>query len=85
MILPPPAENETFNTNPMARPPARAPVPVSRRAKQFVPYDALKGFSEAISEAERIPEIRRFLEEDALEELRIKLSNLRKGDLVTVT
>lgn len=63
---------------------ARAPMPTSRRAKQFAPFDALKGLKEAIAEKERIPTPRRILAEDALAELNEKLSQLRKGSIVTV-
>ena len=68
----------------MARTTVRAPMPTSRRAKQFVPFDALKGLKEAIAEKERIPTPRRILAEDTLAELNEQLSQLRKGDIVTV-
>ncbi len=68
----------------MARTTVRAPMPASRRAKQFAPFDALKGLKEAIAEKERIPTPRRILAEDALAELNEKLSQLRKGSIVTV-
>lgn len=68
----------------MARTTVRAPMPASRRAKQFAPFDALKGLKEAIAEKERIPTPRRILAEDALTELNQKLSQLRKGNFVTV-
>ena len=53
----------------MARTTVRAPMPASRRAKQFAPFDALKGLKEAIAEKERIPSPRRILAEDAQSEL----------------
>ena len=56
----------------------------SRRAKQFAPFDALKGLKEAIAEKERIPSPRRILAEDAQAELNEQLSQLRKGTMVTV-
>lgn len=59
-------------------------MPASRRAKQFAPFDALKGLKEAIAEKERIPTPRRILAEDALAELNETLSQLRKGNIVTV-
>ena len=68
----------------MARSAVRAPMPASRRAKQFVPFDALKGLKEAIAEKERIPTPRRILADDAIEELNQLLSELRKGNIVTV-
>lgn len=68
----------------MVRSTVRAPMPASRRAKQFAPFDALKGLKEAIAEKERIPTPRRILAEDAQEELNEQLSQLRKGTIVTV-
>ena len=68
----------------MARTTVRAPMPASRRAKQFAPFDALKGLKEAIAEKERIPTPRRILAEDALAELNQQLSQLHKGTIVTV-
>ena len=68
----------------MARTTVRAPMPASRRAKQFVPFDALKGLKEAIAEKERIPTLRRILAEDAVAEINEQLSMLRKGTMVTV-
>ena len=68
----------------MARTTVRAPMPASRRAKQFAPFDALKGLKEAIAEKERIPTPRRILADDAIEELNRLLSQLRKGNIVTV-
>lgn len=68
----------------MARTTVRAPMPASRRAKQFAPFDALKGLKEAIAEKERITTPRRILAEDALCEINELLSMLTKGTIVTV-
>lgn len=54
------------------------------RAKQFMPFAALKGFEDAIKETEFVPEERILLGEDAQEELDIKLRELSIGDTVTV-
>ena len=67
----------------MARTTVRAPMPASRRAKQFAPFDALKGLKEAIAEKERMPTPRRILAEDALAEINEQLSVLRKGTMAT--
>lgn len=67
----------------MARSP-RAPMSNDRRAKQFAPFQALKGLSEAIAEKERIPTPKRILAEDAQTELNEQLSQLCKGTIVTV-
>ena len=62
----------------------RAPMPPSRRAKIFSMFDALKGLKEALAAQERIPEPRRYLAEDAMEELNRKLTSLKKGQIATV-
>ena len=62
----------------------RAPMPPSRRAKIFSMFDALKGLREAIAEQERIPEPRRELAPDAVEELNRILTGLQKEQTVTV-
>ena len=68
----------------MARTTVRAPMPASRRAKQFAPFDALKGLKEAIAKKEHIPTPKRVLAEDAVLELNHQLSLLKKGNMVTV-
>lgn len=68
----------------MAKTTVRAPMPSSRRAKQFVPFDALKGLKEAIAQKEHTPTPRRELSEDAIAQINIRLSDLKPGQLVTV-
>ena len=68
----------------MAKTTVRAPMPPSRRAKQFAPFDALKGLQEAIARKEHVPEPRRELSEDAIAEINAKLTMLRPGSWVTV-
>ena len=62
----------------------RVPMPPAKRAKIFSMYDALKGFKEALAAKEVIPEERKFLAEDAIEELNRKLLALRPGVTITV-
>jgi len=62
----------------------RVPMPPAKRAKIFSMYDALKGFKEALAAKEVIPEERKFLTEERIEELNGILLNLRKGSIVTV-
>ena len=62
----------------------RAPMPPSRRAKQFAPFDALKGLKEAIAAKERHPEPRKELSEEMIAEKNKTLSELRRGQCVTV-
>lgn len=62
----------------------RAPMPRSRRAKQFMPFDALTGLREAIAAKERVIEPRRYPSEDAIAEMNAKLLDLHKGQIITV-
>ena len=68
----------------MATKTVRAPMPRSRRAKQFMPFDALRGLKEAIAAKERVTEPRRYPSEDAIAEINEKLLGLHKGQIVTV-
>ena len=68
----------------MATKTVRAPMPRSRRAKQFMPFDALRGLKEAIAAKERVIEPRRYPSEDAIAEMNAKLLDLHKGQLITV-
>lgn len=62
----------------------RAPMPPSRRAKQFGMFDALKGLREALAAKERQPEPRKELAQDAVEELNRTISGLNIGEVVTI-
>ena len=62
----------------------RAPMPPSRRAKQFGMFDALKGLKEALAAKERQPEPKIELASDAAEELNRILCALQPGDTVIV-
>lgn len=53
------------------------------RAKQFMPFEALKGFREALIEKERIIVPKRELSEEQKAELDFKLHQIRKMDIVT--
>lgn len=55
-----------------------------QRAKQFAPFDALKGFNEAIRAKEKIVVPKVELSEDKKEELDFLLHTLRQDDTVTV-
>lgn len=54
------------------------------RAKIFAPFDALRGFREALAAKERIIVPRIELSEEAREELDRKVRNIQKSDMVTV-
>ena len=57
---------------------------MSDRARQFMPFDALKGYKEAIKEKEKIKVDKIELSEDAIEELNKKLSLLKNGMMVKI-
>ena len=59
-------------------------MPPSRRAKLFVPFDALKGLKEAIAAKEKRPEPRRELTDYMKEQISNALLDLQKGQQITV-
>ena len=59
-------------------------MPPSRRAKQFAPFDALKGLKEAIAAKEKRPEPRRELTDFMKEQINNALLDLQKGQQITV-
>ena len=59
-------------------------MPASRRAKQFMPFDALRALKEAIAAKEKIPIPKKELAEDMVREINSILVDLRKGQNVTV-
>ena len=62
----------------------RAPMPTSKRAKIFQPFDALTGLREAIAAKERITVPKRELTEDSIAEINKTLMGLHKGQIITV-
>lgn len=54
------------------------------RAKQFLPFDALKGFKEALREKEIEYVEKRELSEELLEELSKKIREIEKSDNVRI-
>ena len=63
---------------------SRVKMDRQNRAKQFMPFDALKGFREAVAEKERIIVPKRELSEEQKEELDRKLRQVQKKDIITV-
>ena len=55
------------------------------RAKQFLPFDALKGYKEAILEKQIVKEDRKILSEDDEILLSNKLSMIHRGMMVKIT
>ena len=62
----------------------RGKMPREDRAKQFMPFAALKGFQEMLKEKERIVVPRMELSEEQKEELDRNLQILKQNDIVTV-
>lgn len=59
-------------------------MPREERAKQFMPFSALKGFHEALREKERITVSRMELSDEMKEDLDRTLRALQIADIVTV-
>lgn len=57
---------------------------MDNRAKQFVPFAAVKGFEEALRAKERIVVEKIELSEERKAELDYKLHQVRKNDIITV-
>ncbi|MCD7826292.1 MAG: YolD-like family protein [Clostridiaceae bacterium] len=57
---------------------------ISERAKQFMPFAALKGLPEALAEKEHITAQKPELSEDRAEELNQILQQIQCGDMLTV-
>lgn len=56
----------------------------AERAKQFLPFDALKGFRETLAQKERIVVERTELSEEYREELDRRMQRVLKNDIITV-
>ena len=56
----------------------------AERAKIFMPFDALKGFKEALKEKEKIVVERIELSDEEKDKLIYKLDNLKKGLLIKI-
>lgn len=54
------------------------------RAKQFMPFAALKGYQNVLREKEKITAPKAEFPEEYAQELDLKLRNIRKRDMVTV-
>lgn len=56
----------------------------SNRARQFMPFDALKGFKEALRKKEKVIVPKRELTNDDIDSLNYKFNQLRKGQIIKV-
>lgn len=63
---------------------SRPKMPVSQRAKQFLPFSALQGLAEALSEQEKILVPMAELSEDMQEELNGKMKKICCGKIISV-
>ncbi|SHJ26887.1 YolD-like family protein [Parasporobacterium paucivorans] len=63
----------------------RGKMPVSERAKQFLPFAALKGLPEALAEKEKIIVPKIELSEEMAQELNQKFCQLKRGTVATIT
>ena len=63
--------------HPRWKSPTREPMSMYKRAAQFSPFDALDGYSDMITEEERVTEKRHVLDEYELEILNWKLNLIR--------
>ena len=54
------------------------------RAKQFIPFDALSGFKEALREKEYEYDDKKYLTEESYEELENQLNRIEKGSKVKI-
>ncbi|MEG0790533.1 MAG: hypothetical protein RSG23_02780 [Gordonibacter sp.] len=55
------------------------------RARQFMPFAALKGYYDLVRQRERVPEPRRELPEEEAVRLSAQVATLCKGDMVEAT
>lgn len=72
----------SFPTNLSIKEGVRLIMTRASRAKQFLPFDALSGFKEALKEKEIKKEAKIELSEDSLQELENKLNELEKGSII---
>lgn len=63
----------------------RVKMDISNRAKQFMPFAALKGLPEALEKKEKIIVPRPILSEERMEELDYKMHQIMKGMVISVT
>ena len=62
----------------------RGKMDIADRAKQFMPFDALKGFREALLEKERIMIPKKECSEEHNKELDMELSQMQKEDTIVL-
>lgn len=60
------------------------PMPISERAKQFLPFAAVKGLNEALEKKEKTIQIKGEMTEESALELNEKFNRLQKGVVATI-
>lgn len=63
----------------------RSPMPVSERAKQFLPFAAVKGLTEALARKDKVLVPKVEMSEELAAKLDEKMHHIQKGSIVTVT
>ena len=63
----------------------REKMPRQERAKQFLPFNSLKGFYDLVSEQEKIKTKRRKITQDEAERINEQIVVLKEGMMVTIT
>lgn len=63
----------------------KTPMPVSERAKQFLPFAAVKGLPEALAKKEKVYIAKVDISEELAMELDGKMQHIQNGATVTVT
>lgn len=53
------------------------------RARQFLPFDALRGYKEALRKRERIIVEKKTLSEDEIDRISYKINQVKKGMIIT--
>ncbi len=59
-------------------------MPISERAKQFMPFAAVKGYHEALAKKEHITVPKNELTDDMAELLDYSLKSIQRGNVITV-
>ena len=68
----------------MGRSANRPKMSVKERAKQFMPFSALKGFEAALREKEKVVVPHAELSEEQKDELDFRLREIKAGDMITI-
>lgn len=63
----------------------RSSMPIPERAKQFLPFAAVKGLTEALAKKEKVPVPKIDMTEELAAKLNEKMQHIQKGATVTIT